>query len=127
MYRHLLVPIDATDLSVEVVGNAVALARSLGARINFFHALRDPSASLFEDDAEPVRAVSPTDYAYLYQGRARELLAKAEAASRALGVPCDSMHRVNDKPATAIIDAARAKGCDLIFMASHGRRSRVGM
>ncbi|HEX3138674.1 MAG TPA: universal stress protein, partial [Rhizobacter sp.] len=62
MYRHLLVPIDATDLSVEVVGNAVGLARSLGARITFFHALPDPSAQLF-GDAEVVRAVSPAGQA----------------------------------------------------------------
>ena len=41
MYRHLLVPVDDTDLSVEVVGNAVALARPLGARITFFHAVAD--------------------------------------------------------------------------------------
>jgi nucleotide-binding universal stress UspA family protein len=97
MYRHLLVPIDASDLSVEVVGNAVGLARSLGARITFFHAVPNASAHLF-DDSEVVRAVSPESYAYAYTGRARELLAKAEAAARACGVPCDSMQRSSDKP-----------------------------
>ena len=38
MYRHLLVPIDDDDLSLEVVGSAVGLARAVGARITFFHA-----------------------------------------------------------------------------------------
>ena len=46
MYRHLLVPVDGTDLSVEVIGNAVALARPLGARITFFHAVADAAGSL---------------------------------------------------------------------------------
>jgi nucleotide-binding universal stress UspA family protein/hemerythrin-like domain-containing protein len=126
MYRHLLVPIDATDLSIEVVSDAVGLARSLGARITFFHAAKDPSASLFSD-AEVVRAVSPEKHAYAYAGKARELLAKAEAAARAFSVPCDSIQRASDKTAEAIIAAARETSCDLIFMASHGRRSKLGM
>ena len=46
MYRHLLVPVDDTDLSVAVVSDAVALARRLGARITFFHAIADAAASL---------------------------------------------------------------------------------
>ena len=126
MYRHLLVPIDATDLSIEVVSDAVGLARSLGARITFFHAAKDPSVSLF-NDAEVVRAVSPEKYAYAYTGKARELLAKAEAAARAFSVPCDSIQRTSDKAADAIVEAAHETSCDLIFMASHGRRSKLGM
>jgi hemerythrin-like domain-containing protein len=55
------------------------------------------------------------------------LLAKAESAARAQGVPCSSSSTVSDAPYEAIIAAARAAGCDLIFMASHGRRSSVGM
>jgi nucleotide-binding universal stress UspA family protein/hemerythrin-like domain-containing protein len=126
MYRHLLVPIDGTDLSTETVGKAVELARSLGARITFFHALPDHAASLF-GEAELVRVASPADFAYAYQGRARELLTKAEAAARAQGVPCASASAVSDSPYQAIIDAAHDDACDLIFMASHGRRSSVGM
>jgi nucleotide-binding universal stress UspA family protein/hemerythrin-like domain-containing protein len=126
VYRHLLVPIDGTDLSVEVVGNAVALARPLGARITFFHASEDHAASL-RSDADVVRLTSREEYDYAFGGRARELLAKAEAAARALGVPCASLQAVNDNPAQAIVGAARETGCDLIFMASHGGRGRLGM
>jgi nucleotide-binding universal stress UspA family protein/hemerythrin-like domain-containing protein len=126
MYRHLLVPIDSSDLSIEVVGNAVGLARAVGARITFFHAAADPSRSLL-GDAEILRQVDPADHAYAFGGKTRELLAKAEAAARALGVPCDSKHAVSDKPAAAIIEAARKAGCDLIFMASHGHRGKLGM
>jgi hemerythrin-like domain-containing protein len=78
-------------------------------------------------DAELLRVTAHDDYAYAYSGKARELLAKAEAAARAFGVPCDSLQRPGDKPATAIIEAARSSGCDLIFMASHGHRGRLGM
>lgn len=125
MYRHLLVPLDGTDLSVAVIGNAVALARSLGARITFFHAVAD--ATGLRSDAEVLRAAAPAEYAYAVVGKARELLAKAEAAARALGVPCDARHAASDKPAQAIVEAARAVGCDLIFMASHGHRGKLAM
>jgi nucleotide-binding universal stress UspA family protein/hemerythrin-like domain-containing protein len=126
MYRHLLVPVDGTDLSIETVGRAVEFARSLGARVTFFHAQPDYAASL-SGDAEVVRATSPADFAYAFAGRARELLAKAESAARAQGVPCESRSTANDTPYLAIIAAARDAGCDLIFMASHGRRSQLGM
>ena len=126
MYSHLLVPVDGTDLSTEMVGRAVEFARTLGARITFFHAQPDHAASLF-GDADVLRLTSPADFTYAFEGRAREVLAKAESAARALGVPCESRSAVNDTPYLAIIDAARDAGCDLIFMASHGRRNRVGM
>jgi nucleotide-binding universal stress UspA family protein/hemerythrin-like domain-containing protein len=126
VYRHLLVPIDDSDLSVEVVGNAVALAGPLAARITFFHAVQDYAGSL-RGEAEVVRLTSPEEYDYAYVGKARELLAKAEAAARAFGVPCDSVHVVDDKPAHAIVATAHRAGCDLIFMASHGGHGRLGM
>lgn len=126
MYRHLLVPLDGTDLSTQVVGQAVEFARTLGARITFFHAVPDHSSSLF-GEAEVVWSTSPGDYVYAFEGRARELLAKAEAAARAQGVPCGTASSVSDRPYDAILAAARDAGCDLIYMASHGRRSNVGM
>ncbi len=126
MYRHLLVPIDNSDLSTVTIGRAVEFALALGARITFFHARADHSSSI-TGDAEIVRMTAPEDYAYNFEGRARELLTKAESAARARGVPCASASEVSDSPYVAIIDAARAAGCDLIFMASHGRRSTLGM
>ena len=126
MYRHLFVPVDATDLSTETVGQAVEFARAIGARITFFHAMPDQAASVY-GEAEVVWTTSPNEYVYAFEGRARELLAKAESAARALAVPCSSSSAVSDKPYEAILAAARAAGCDLIFMASHGRRTQVGM
>jgi nucleotide-binding universal stress UspA family protein len=108
MYRHLLVPVDGTDLSTETVGRAVEFACTLGARITFFHPQPEDSASLF----------GPS-----YEGRARELLLKAQAAARALGVPCESSSAVSDTPELAIVDAARAAGCDLIFMAAQSSQT----
>jgi nucleotide-binding universal stress UspA family protein/hemerythrin-like domain-containing protein len=123
MYRHLLVPVDGTDLSAGAIGGAVELARSLRARVTFFHVVPDHASSP-SSEADVVRLPAQVDYACT--GRARELLAKAEAAARALGVPCDSAHVVGDRPAAAIVAAARARRCDLIFMAAHGHRAKLG-
>lgn len=118
MYRHLLVPVDGTELSIELVGNAVGLARQLGARMTFFHLLSD-------DDAPHRLAAAEHDGAR--QGQARELLAKAQAAARACGVPCAALTRFGDSAAAAIVDAARDAACDLIVMASHGAPDERGM
>jgi nucleotide-binding universal stress UspA family protein/hemerythrin-like domain-containing protein len=126
MYRHLLVPVDGTDLSTLLVGQAAEFARELNARITFFHAVADPFSSL-NGDAAVVMTTSPNEYVYAFEGRARELLSKAESAARALGVPCSALSAVSDKPYEAILEAARNAGCDLIYMASHGRRSNIGM
>jgi len=126
MYRHLLVPLDATDLSIQVVGNAVAFARQLRARITFFHVAPDPDAAM-GGDLELLRVTSPADYQYARDGRTRELLAKAEAAARAKGVDCESQWQAGSKPGPAIIEAARSRDCDLIFMATHGHGGKLGM
>lgn len=111
MYRHLLVPIDNTDLSTVTIGQAVEFARSFGARITFFHAQAGDASSLQGK----------------VEGRARELLTKAESAARAQGVPCSSVAAVSDAPYSVILPTAREKACDLIFMASHGRRNAIGV
>ncbi|MHA6203584.1 universal stress protein [Dyella soli] len=126
MYRHLLVPLDDTELSIETVSRAVKFAHSMGARVSFLHVQADHAASL-TGEADAVRLTSPAEYRDTYQDRARALLTKAESAARALGVPCDALVRVGATPYEAILEVAHGAGCDLIFMASHGRRSSVGM
>ena len=126
VYRHLLVAIDATDLSTVTVGRAAEFAKALGARITFFHAQINHAASL-SGDAEVVRLTAPEQFAYSFEGRPLELLSKAESAARARGVACSSVCTVSDSPSDAILAAARTEGCDLIYMASHGRRTHLGM
>ena len=89
MYRHLLVPVDGTDLSVEVIGNAVALARPLGARITFFHAAADAAGSL-RGDADVLRLTAREDYDYAILGKAARVAGQGRSggarARRALRV-----------------------------------------
>lgn len=126
MYRHLLVPLDGSDLSLDTVSRAVNLARALGARVTFLH-VHGHEALFLDSENSSREAPSPTDCADACQGHARALMTKAEAAARALGVPCDSTIRAGDMPHDVILDTAQKSGCDLIVMASHGRRATADM
>lgn len=118
VYRHILVPVDDSRLSIETASKAVAFAKGTGARITFFHARPDFGAT---DAGALVRSMSPSEFADQAAGNARGVLAKAEAAARAAGIVCESVAKTTDRPYEGIIDTARERACDLIFMASHGQ------
>jgi nucleotide-binding universal stress UspA family protein/hemerythrin-like domain-containing protein len=119
MYRHLLVPLDNSPLAVETVRKAVQFARSVGARITFFHAREDYAAT---SDAEVMRVTAPAEFNQGVAGVARAILSKAEVVAREANVTHESVAVTSDRPYEAIVEAAEANRCDLIFMASHGRR-----
>jgi nucleotide-binding universal stress UspA family protein len=105
MYRHLLVPVEDTDASIEAIGQATEFAQGIGARITFLYA---SSASHGESAMRRPTA----------DGRAGELLARAEAGARAQGVPCASVIADGKPPFDAIVAYAHTHGCDLICTAS---------
>jgi len=124
MYRHLLVPVDDTEISAGNVTAAVDFARAIGARVTFFHANHDYAATA---DGALMHAMSPALFADRAAGHARAILGKAEAAARAAGVAFRGVSAVSDRPAEAILRAADSEGCDLVFMASHGPTSLGGI
>jgi nucleotide-binding universal stress UspA family protein/hemerythrin-like domain-containing protein len=119
LYRHILVPVEATDLSIDTVSKAVEFAKTIGARITFVHARSDFGAT---DGGALVHAMSPKDYAQGAAGSAHAILARGEVEAQTLGVPYQSVAKTSDRPYEVIIDTAEEFDCDLIFMASHGRR-----
>lgn len=124
MYSHLLVPTDGSELSTHTVSQAVEFAHTLGARITFFYARPDYAAT---SDGVLDLTLAPERYAEDALGGSRAFLAKASEAAKARHVACDLVEAVSDRPYEAILAAAQAHGCDLIFMASHGRRGFRGM
>jgi len=124
MYRHLLVPLDDSPLAGETVRKAVEFARALGARVTFFHAQEDYGASSV---GALQRVMSPAVFNENIAGEARAILSKAEVVAREAAVAYDSVAVTSNRPYEAILDTAEARGCDLIFIASHGRRGIKGM
>ena len=124
MYRHVLLPLDDSPLAVDTARKGVQLARSLGAQVTFFHAHEDYAAT---SAGALQRVIAPVDFDEGVAGDARAILAKAEVVAREAGVAYDSLAVTSNRPYEAILDAAEGRGCDLIFMASHGRRGIKGL
>ena len=127
MYRHILVPTDGSKLSAKALKSAIAVARPLGARLTALHVIAPWVPPAGDAMMYYVEAYSPEQYQKAAAAHARALLDKARAAAAAAGVRCESLVRTDPQPWAAIIKAARARGCDLIVMASHGRRGIAGV
>lgn len=119
MYKHILIPTDGSALSETTVKQGVTLAKALQAKVTGmtvslpFHTFAlDP---LMVSD-------TPAQYEKDVEARAVKYLAFIEETAKGAGVPCVVEHVLAEHPYQAIIDTARSRGCDLIFMASHGRR-----
>lgn len=121
MFKHILVPTDGSPLSQSAVARAVAFAKEAGARITLFYAEPDAPAAYAGMGALSSAHLTQEVHARL-DGAARDILDAAEQVARDAGVACDRLALVGNQPHALIIQAAQSRGCDLIFMASHGRR-----
>lgn len=126
MFKHILVPTDGSQLSLETVKRAVTFAREAGAKITFFFAKSDYPVAFYGEGAL-IDPTTPEKFAEIADRQAQEILANASAVAKEAGVPSANTDSVSDLPYQAIIDAANNAGCDLIFMASHGRRGLSGL
>ncbi len=126
MFKHILVPTDGSTLSTGTAKKAVDFARETGAKITFFYAKPDYPVAFYGEGAL-IDPTTPEKFAEMAEKQAREILDAAQALAAAAGVPCATTAATSDAPYQAIIDAAAANGCDLIFMASHGRRGLSGL
>lgn len=124
MYTHFLVPIDDSALSAINVESAVQLARSLGARITFFHATTDAGGAR---QGARLKARGTQGFVEPALGDVYAMLAKAAVQAASTGVPCQTCTRADDHPARAIVHAALEHGCDLVVMATHGSRLLSGV
>jgi len=121
MYKHILVPTDGSKLAREAAQAAVALAAALGARVTGFFAAPPATPIMFKGLLSADYA-TPEEHEANIKQAAQGYLGAIEKAARSAGVPCEVITATSDYPADAIIAAAKKRRCDLIFMASHGRR-----
>jgi nucleotide-binding universal stress UspA family protein len=121
MFQHILVPTDGSPLSEAAAAKAMAFAREIGARVTGLSV--KPQFHPFT--LRPEQVEDTRGDRWDVDLHARDHLAALERAARAAGVPCDGVVVTSDRPWEAIVDTARARGCDLIAMASHGRTGAV--
>jgi len=118
MYKHILIPTDGSALSANAIEQGIGFAKCLGAKVTgitvsipFHTAALDPL--MVSDTAE--------QYEKDCADRAETFLGTISLAAKAAGVPCEVVHVTAD-PHAGIIETAISRGCDLIFMASHGHK-----
>jgi nucleotide-binding universal stress UspA family protein len=119
MFKHILIPTDGSDLSRKAVLYGVQLARVAGARVTAItvmepYRLASMEAVLIAQTVEEHEAEAGAV--------ADRALEQARMAAEVAGVPIETLRETSDAPYRAIIDCALANACDLIVMASHGRR-----
>jgi len=119
MYKHILIATDGSDLSNKAIRHGIALAKAVSANVmaitvtTRFHVFAiDPD--MIADREESYRTQT--------NALATKYLTQVRDAAAAVGVTCAAIHVEHEHPYRAIIDAADKNGCDLIVMASHGRR-----
>ena len=121
MYQHLLIPTDGSDLSEKAVREGIDFARSVGARVTAFVAVPEYQLPGPGEMLAHKRVISIEEHEERARQHAQSVLAEIAARAAAAGVDYDTDYALSDRPHEAIIDAAKKHGCDLIFMASHGR------
>lgn len=121
MYRRILIPTDGSNLAEVVAAAAIDFARDAGAAVIALAVApvvrRALIAAAIDDQSQPeaeqLRKIDRTLDRHL---------AVVEQYAKAAGVPFEGRRTVSDDPAADIVAAAKAAGCDLIFMGSHHRR-----
>lgn len=121
MFKHIFIPTDGSKLSNESAEAAVRLAKALGARVTAMFAA-PPATPIVFKAMLPVGYASPQEHAESIEKAVRTYLGAIEKVARAAGVRCETVSITSDFPADAIVALAKKRGCDLIFIASHGRR-----
>jgi nucleotide-binding universal stress UspA family protein len=119
MHRHILIPTDGSELSQKAIEYGMALARSVNAKVTVLTV----STPFHTFAIEPGMITDTSEqYGQRMATHAAKYLSVAKEAALAAGVSCETMHVEHDQPYLAIIEMAARKSCDLIVMASHGRR-----
>lgn len=128
MFTHILLPTDGSELSNEAVIQAIHTAKALGAKITAVNVVREyhpvfsgegfmlPDLNVLKERFEEQQAEN-----------ADKILDGVKKAAAECGVPCFSVVVSSDRPYEAIIRQAEKSKCDLIVMASHGRKGLEGL
>lgn len=121
MFKHILFPCDGSEQSQKAARQVVHFAKSIAARITVFY-VKPPHPVNFYVDGAAFPFPTPSRFDEIDEQEAQRILGFVFALCLADGVECAKLSLTSDVVHDAIINAASTQGCDLICMASHGRR-----
>ena len=118
MFKRILVPTDGSDITAKAVSTSIGLAKSLGAQL-YTISVKEPFPYSAISEMQPT---PPQEFFDAQERIAAKRVKVVADACKAAGVDCQA-HTVEAlHPWEAIIDHAKGMNCDLVVMASHGRR-----
>jgi nucleotide-binding universal stress UspA family protein len=123
MYQHVLVPTDGSELTKAAVEAAIKLAKALNAKVSIL-SVKEPFPYSAISEMQPV---PPQEFFDAQERIAHQRVKLASQACDAAGVAWQGYTVEAEHPWEAIIDTAKMHSCDLIVMASHGRRGVSAM
>jgi nucleotide-binding universal stress UspA family protein len=128
MYKHILLPTDGSRVSAKGIREGVRLAKRLGARVTGVYVAPPFVPPIYSEGAAFYSgSFSSREYRKLVQKIAKRYLAVIERAARKARVRCRTLLATDHLPWQGILRTARARKCDLIVMASHGRSAMGGL
>jgi nucleotide-binding universal stress UspA family protein len=124
MFKHILIPTDGSELATAAVDRGLELAAALQAEVSFLTVI-EPFYVL---TANPIQLEATRgEYEEQSAAHAEKVLADCAAKAKAAGVTASGRTERSEQPWAAIAEAAATGGCDLIAMASHGRRGMAAV
>ena len=126
MFKNILIPTDGSKLSQKAIKLGVAFAKSINARVTGCFVI-EPFQPYYFGQYSPASMPSPKEFERRRRATGEKYLKQIEKAARAAGLAYSGSVVKADAPYRGIINAAKKGGCDLIFMASHGRGGLSGL
>ena len=121
MFKHILIPTDGSPVAAKAVKAGIALAKEVGAKVTGYHAVEPVPTRLYGEGYIADRQMIAE-----FERRRREAAQKRIAAiareARRAGVRFEPVVQIARTPYEGIVETARKRRCDLIFMSSHGHR-----
>jgi nucleotide-binding universal stress UspA family protein len=122
MYKHILIATDGSELATKALDHGLALAKREEARVTVVTVTEPWSVFDITHEARQGRRDPIGHFEEVAAAAASRILDDAAQRSRSHDVSCECIHVKNQHPAEGIIATAAERSCDLIVMASHGRR-----
>ena len=127
MFKRILLPTDGSRLAAKGVKAGVKLAKALGAKVVGLYVVPPYNPMVYGEAAMYIPALAVQDYKKISDQHAKKALATVQREARAAGVACETQVVTSAQPWEGILKAARARKCDAVAMASHGRGGLGGL
>jgi len=128
MFKHLLLPTDGSALAAKGVKTGVRLAKALRARVTGVYVIEPYLPTMVPEGAVMAApAFDPREYEKAAQAQAAKALARLEGEARGAKLRCATRSITAAQPWQGILKVARARSCDAIVIASHGRGALGGL